>query len=277
MCKNSKFKTLIKYDIMHGTFEQWKFFIFAIIIFLSINFFFFMSVQNVFNGKEHAYFIDYLMNMFFGIAPFKNDGKNVFIIPIVWLLFNSFLGIINGFYITKDLKKNATAYLIRIKSRKLWWTSKFVWCIFSTIVYYFLFVVSIVIIMGISGCFDFGTNAAVCENFFGVSFNFIDITQLYIASLFVPLIISTGVSALQIMLTLFIKPIYVFIGLLGLLVTSVYFYSPMLVYNYSMVARNNILDGVDISSTLQGIIIGCGLMVSAFIVGMIKIKRKDIL
>jgi hypothetical protein len=41
-----------------------------------------------------------------------------------------------GLYITNDLQTSADTFILRVKSRYLWWLSKIVWCVVSSTLYY---------------------------------------------------------------------------------------------------------------------------------------------
>ena len=60
------------------------------------------------------------------------------------------------------------------------------------------------------------------------------------------------------------------------LVASAFYESPILLFNYSMVLRNN-FDGVNGVSNQNGVLISIVLLLICFTIGIKVIKKKDIL
>jgi uncharacterized membrane protein len=91
-----------------------------------------------------------------------------------------------------------------------------------------------------------------------------------------PLLTSIALSLLQMMLSFVLSPIYGYMIAVCLLVASAYFYSPILIGNHSMLARNALFyaDGLGSAGGVLASVVTGALSVA---IGMLYFKRYDIL
>ena len=91
-----------------------------------------------------------------------------------------------------------------------------------------------------------------------------------------PVFVSVGINLLQMVVALFIKPMFGFLVTAFLMISSAYFTSPYLIGNYAMPMRYDvvIIDGVSASA---GILISVILALAVVVIGSIRFHRYDIL
>jgi len=273
------FLSLLKHDIFEGVICKWKYYFLAILFFIFVDFVFVTNVNSSFvalNTNIQCSISDIVINTFLGNEPFDPAINKGVSLSITWFVFHAFLFSFISFYITNDLKKNTTSIILRVKSKKLWWTSKFIWCIATVLLYYSLFFAIAIIFASCFGIASFGVSNLIADKFFGIQILNISVWKILFSSLLLPMIISIAIAVFESALSLMFKPIYSFIVLICYLVASSFYYSEYLLFNFSMVIRNN-FEGVNGVSNQYGMLIAILLIVVSYFVGMTFIKRKDIL
>lgn len=267
---------LIKHDIFEGILKKWKFFIIAVL--------FFMFVSAVFVIKTNYYFnyndievkrgvLDFLFNIFIGNEPFEPEEKKGIKISIIWFVFHALIFSLIGFYLNDDLKRSSTTLLLRVKSRKLWWTSKFIWSILSTVFYFSL----CLIVLMVFGKLSLSANNMLALDFFNINLNSVKEDMLFIVSFILPLIVSMAMSAFNAMLSLVIKPLYSYIIVLSIIAVSAFYKSPFLIFNFSMISRNEIFSGGNGITILNGVLFSLFLMIVSYLLGLHIIKKRNII
>jgi hypothetical protein len=91
-----------------------------------------------------------------------------------------------------------------------------------------------------------------------------------------PPLISIGINLVQMTLSLFIKPVFSFLAVLTLLVSSAYLLAPYMIGNYAMPMRHNwvVQNGL---SCQTGLIIIAGLVILPVVIGFVRFRLYDIL
>lgn len=271
--------SLLKHDIFEGIICKWKYYFLAILFFVFVDFVFVTNVNSSFSALNiniQCSISDIVINTFLGNEPFDpavNKGVNL---SITWFVFHALLFSFISFYITNDLKKNTTSLLLRVRSKKLWWTSKYIWCIATVFLYYSLFFAIAIIFASCFGTASFDVSNLIADEFFGMQIKNISVWKMLFSSLLLPMIISVAIAVFESALSLVLKPIYSFIVLICYLVASTFYYSEYLLFNFSMVIRNN-FEGVNGVSNQYGMLIAILIIVVSYFAGMTFIKRKDIL
>ncbi|MDE6797109.1 MAG: hypothetical protein K2J36_03750, partial [Ruminococcus sp.] len=102
------------------------------------------------------------------------------------------------------------------------------------------------------------------------------ITDIPVYIFFVPVLTSVVFSLLEMTVSLFIKTVYSFLLMSCLVISSAYLMTDYIIGNYGMIIRSNhiLTDGIN---TERGIIILSVLVITAFIVGLIKFSKYDII
>lgn len=273
------FLSLLKHDIFEGVICKWKYYFLTVLFFAFVDFVFVTNVISsfiAFNINIQCSITDIVINTFLGNEPFDPAVNKGVSLSVTWFIFHALLFFFISLYITDDLKKNAISLLLRVKSKQLWWTSKFIWCIITVVVYYFLFLAIAVIFASCFGIASFDVSSLIADEFFGIQILDISVWKMFFSSLLLPMMISVAIAVFECALCLIIKPIYSFIILICYLVASTFYCSEYLLFNFSMVIRNK-FEGVNGVLNQYAVLITILIIAVSYLVGLSFIKRKDIL
>lgn len=266
------FFRLLYNDFIKGIIQRYKYFLIAFLFFSFICFEFRIKINN-----PDCSVFDFLLNFFVGNQPFDIQSEEKIDISIIWILFHSILSLIVGFYVSDDIKKSASSLIIRVQSKKIWWSSKFIWCITSVFVYYVIYLFTIILFCAIFGDLSLTTNTQIAEKVFDIDISLIKNTDLLLVFFAMPMITSMATSVFQITLGLIIKPVYSFMVIVTVMVCSSFYSNPFLLFNFSMICRYNYFSSKSNITLYNGILISFFIIVLSYIIGTIVIKKKDII
>lgn len=270
------FISLLKHDIFEGVFHKWKYFLVALLFFSFVDFVFLHNANSAYDVELKCSMADLLLNMFIGNEPFEPEIKKGVSLSVIWFVFHSLLFSFIGFYITDDLKKNATSFILRVKSKKQWWTSKVVWCVLTVIIYYSLFFIAALIFSALFGTVSFKVSNLIASRLFDIDISVVDVFDIIFSFLLLPMIISVAMALFEAMLNLILKPVYTFLIIICYLTASAFYCRVYLLFNFSMVLRHDFY-GVNGVANKNGVLIAACLAVACYLIGAAFIKRKDIL
>lgn len=279
--KNRNLRSLICYDFHEGILRRMKLFLIVLFCFLFASALLALNVNSYLASREITEKIrvmDFVLNIFAGCEPFGLRAGTRVDLPIQWLVFQSLLAYVIGFYLKEDLSISASGLILRMSSRRVWWRSKYIWCIMSVLIYYAVFMLSVIFMTAVFGDFFSFGNAMVEREFFSVNIQGKSMTAIFIAYIALPLLTSLAVSLCQMTASLIIEPLYCFLVNLCLMVGAVFYSSPALLYNFSMVKRNVCFGGMDDRiSNATGCAVLCSFIIIPYFIGSVLIKRKDII
>jgi len=220
-------------------------------------------------------FMDYLLYIMQGCAEFKAKGNNVINIPPIWIFVQMMASFLVFSYAVKDLDKQGMIMLIKSANRTKWWLSKCIWNISTIVVMYLIIWCGVLIVAVATGEMGLLTTKDICREALDLTFEQEGIRYSLIV-MFMPLIMSLGISLMQMTLSLVIGPVFSFTFVLAVDILSVYFLNPFFVGNYSMMMRSDyvISNGVN---PLVGAAISVVLGISGIILGNVYFKKYDIL
>ena len=142
-------------------------------------------------------------------------------------------------YPRNDIKGIGNLILIKASKRTTWWMSKCCWNIIFVFIAYFLswlviFIFSIIatINLSINILPNVGLLFHIYDQFILNDF------EILILTFIMPLLVSITLSLLQMLLSQIMKPLYSFIIMISILLSSAYTLSPFLIGNYSMPLRS---------------------------------------
>lgn len=215
-----------------------------------------------------------LVYIFDGIPEYIKTNNSEFTIPVIWLLFHSYLLFLVGSYPCNDLDGYGKNILLFSKNRNQWWICKCIWTIGSVILFYGL----CSIILCISLYFQESNVLIAVENS-TLSSILSDKNQLRLliySAAILPCLTSVAFSLIQMFLSFLVRPAVGYIIVLSILVISVYMKHPLLIGNYSMMSRNALF--VEGGFTLyQGIIVNGVVIMITLAAGNWYIRRRDII
>lgn len=232
-----------------------------------------------FGTNTQAGFADFIMYIYGGMDQYTPDSGNPFMFPVRWFVVFLSIAFITLNYPYKDMQAYGQQILVRTKGRTAWWLSKCSWNILSVLVYH-----GLIFLTAILFCIFTKSNlaGAINKELLYIVFQ----TEIpHMASnttiwtftmLFFPIFVSVRINLLQMMVALFIKPMFSFLITAFLMISSAYFTSPYLVGNYAMPMRYDVVITSGVSASI-GMLISTILALTAVIIGSIRFHRYDIL
>lgn len=279
-----KYIKLLWFDIRQGLLRKPLLFAIPIIVSLIACFDLVgrVSVLNnfdYFGENTQAGFADFIMYIYGGMDQYTPDSGNPFRFPVRWIVVLLSIAFITLNYPYKDMHAYGQQILVRTKGRTVWWFSKCSWNILSVIVYHGLIFLTVISFCVFTNRNLTGTiNKDLLYTVFQTEIPHIapGTTIWTFTILLSPVFVSVGINLLQMMVSLFIKPMFGFLVTAFLMISSAYFTSPYLIGNYAMPMRYDvvIIDGVSASA---GILISAILALAVVVIGSIKFHRYDIM
>lgn len=269
------FFKLLKYDLYKGIIEEYKKYIVLILLTIAFCFDFYRKLCYLDNTHTKFSFGDLLFCCFAGMKEYVPTPSEPFIFPTTWILFNGLLLYITLSHIRNDTSGLGNLVLIKSSKRTTWWLSKCCWNIMFILFAYFLSWFIIFIFSVVRGV---DLDIKVLPNL-GLLFRnynefILNKLQILILVFIMPLLVSITLSLSQMVLSQIIKPLYSFIIMISMLLSSSYALSPVLIGNYSMSLRSSYV----IENGVNPIIGICGCMLIstfAIIIGRRLVRIKD--
>lgn len=222
---------------------------------------------------------DYWLYHYGGMKEYIPGPSNPFMFPVMWIVLFLSISFIVLNYPFKDMQTVGQQILIRTRGRSRWWLSKCFWNISCTVFYHLLIALAILLL-----CLFFKVpitnhiNIDLVKMAFRLERDtpFIAHTSIPFSVFGLPLLMSIGVNLFQMTISLFIKPVFSFLFVAIVMLSSAYLLSPYMIGNYAMPVRYNwILQG-GVSHTF-GIFLSLALIILSVLAGLLRFRRYDIL
>lgn len=278
--KNKNLTRLLKHDFYGGILFRWRFWVTALLLFLFFFFSFFVQTKAFLQrtGTEGSFgILDLMMWVFFGNPPLEENSFSGIDLSIIWVAFHTLLLAFTAFYPREELKKSAALFIVRVKSKRMWWLSKFCWCFFAVLCYFLLFLAAAALFTVVFGDISSPINRELTDLFLQINPDKIPLFTLWQICFLMPLAACIGISLLQASLSLFIKPIYCFVLAVCFLLAGACLQHPLLLYNFTMVVRARAVTGEGEITAVAGYILGALAGAVSFLLGAAVIERKDII
>lgn len=233
----------------------------------------YQKIGNISNGT----FMDYWIYLVDGCEAYKFDWYNSFVIPIRWICFLVFLLIGVNNYMLSDLRGWGYQVLVHSKSRLNWWVSKIMWCISYTLCYFFILMCTVLFYcLSKNISINFTPTSDIMKMQASREFMKFGSLELYMAVILLPLLMAVFLSLVQMVLSLYIRPVYVFIVMFIWLVASAYKKSWLLVGNLGMPYRMRpVLENG--FRTSQCVIVLICISLLCIVWGYLKFRKRDVL
>ena len=235
--------------------------------------------------KSNSSLLDLFTEIFHGCDPV---GQNInpdikIIVPYLWFSIFVFAVFISFDYMHNDLTQFGIQILSRTSKRRFWWISKCAWCYLSSIWFYSIFAITTVVFAIINGYDIFGTNNVETLNILAdrsVVYSYIGIAQLslkhILSILLMPLIVISALNMIQMLLCLFIKPMYGYLLIIGVVTFGIISDSPVAISRIGMVTFNNMYFE-SAYNEVMGILICTAINIICIIIGTVYFKKYDII
>ncbi len=273
------FLKAVVYDFKCGLLKEYKKFILALFLF------FIIGIDLSFRMFDsHLTIFDYFFYLFFGMEEYINSPGNQFRFPALWICLMILPSYITLYYPYKDLNGYGKIILLKMQNKKIWYLSKCVWIVFSTLLYFGLaFLVMICVSKFNKAIFTEGISFDVITRFVpmitaetGLNFNekgYIIIDFIHFS---LPVFVSVTANIMQLFLSLFLKPYISFVLTVSYAVASTYYLKAFMFFNYGMIGRSSVFlsNGVDF---YLGLILSSIIILVSVLVGIIVFSKQDII
>lgn len=270
-----KLAKLIKRDLIFG-FENNKYkFIGVALVFIAVVWINIVNLQGeVFALGMSSKDINFI-DLFFSI--FKGIDYNVSPLPVNWILIHIYITYLIGSYCYDDLSEDSAHVIVRMGYRRDIWISKVIWMIATVIVFYLIllaitFVFSMTM-FEISFEWSKFSNESILgtiqSNYSGIQFALLTIS-IYVLS-------SITMSILQMLISFILKPTYIYLINISILVISLYLKQFVIPIQGSLILRQNIFDTIYPINPVNTIVYNLIIFISIFIIGSIYIRKFDML
>ncbi|MBQ1802533.1 MAG: hypothetical protein II013_06015 [Lachnobacterium sp.] len=273
-----KLYKLLKYDIKIGILKRWYlyFLVFVGAVLGGLGYYYNLVQRGLANTKGLTV-INIFMYMFAGKEQFNPEVNSAFVFPIEWLLLFVFEVFIVLDYAKSNLLGHGVQVILRMHERNLWWCSKCVWVLVSTVLYFAIIYCAILLdclLLRIPISINFSNT--VNEKLIDLSFISISQIDIILFIIVAPFFTALAANFLQLILTLFMKETHAFLVIVTWLFASTYYKNILLIGNYAMIKRNKLCieGGID---SQWAIIIDLFIVVLCIILGMFTLRKYDII
>lgn len=269
-----------KYDLKIGLKKTipWFLVVATIVVMTSIE----LNLRILTNEKEGLEMLrstnsmDYFLNVFAGLKPFNITENDKFQLPITWFLIHMILFYFTGKYPYSEIYNNHGAnVLMRGGSRNKWFLSKWLWSMVCVMIYYFVaYIFVLLFCMVVQIPISFEVQPIDYEELLSpmIECTMLDTVELII----LPIISSMAAVSIQLVISLILNPLLGFMFMASLYISSAYYFTPLLIGNCSMFARNGVfyMEGITFSQT---IIVSLITMLLSMLIGIFVFYRRDII
>lgn len=267
----------LRHDLRQGILARWMYALpilgFTLVMLLS-----FRNQVSFLNGQLNAplapTFADAAVYLFEGIDVYHPTPDSRFEIPVFWLVNNIYLLFMTAYYPIRDLSGFGKLFLLKSRRRSTAWASKCMWLLLSTVLIYLLEYLLIFLV------FPGHTPLAVTPELQQILGRYDPaLWQSGLWGYFVfltPVLTTLTLGMIQMVLSLLWLPIAGFVVDVVILTASAYYFSPLLIGNYTMLRRSSIMLGNGIQYPIA-IAVEIMILMALAIFGGWYFKRYDIL
>lgn len=272
-------------DIKEGIFKNKRFIIVPVLAFFECmaSHVQLTSVKEGFKAAGDMTLFNLISQIFHGCDPISKIRESHMGLPYMWLYIFIFALFTTFDYAYNNITTHGVQVVLRTTKRSKWWYSKCIWSIISSIYFYVLFMLTVIIFAMLNGySFSFKDNVIFTDIIANSSlcYTFKNISETagmeLILSLISPLIVICTLNICQMLFCLYVKPIYGFFISLGIILLSVFYDSFYIFPRAAMLLmnKNYFKEGYNLHT---GIIVCIIIIAAAIIIGKIRYKKYDIL
>ena len=276
-----RFIKLLRYDLEQGFRRAWiRLLIIALVsvtscILLSSKSGMYLEITGV---EQKLTYMEYIFFLLGGNKKYIPNNLEGFEIPITWFLLH--IAVMYGtlHFSYRDMDSLGGTILARSEKRISWWFSKCIWNVsYSLCAYLVIYAVISLYCWAKGGSFSLDLSGIVVNDYMK-SGGYMDRfpKELSIMTIVLPLLVSICSGLLQMLLTLFMKPMFSFGVMAILMLSASYLRKDILYGSYSIMIRSRYVveDG---ANSWVGLGMTMALIVVILVVGAVRFKKYDIL
>lgn len=243
------------------------------------------TYKEYYNIKDRTTFLDLFTEIFRGCDPIsKNQNPDIKImIPYLWFSIFAFSVFINFDYMHNDLTQFGMQIIARTKKRCSWWISKCLWSITSSLWFYLIFITVTAVFSAVNRFTFIATNNTETINLIAdgsVIYQYDGFEKWTISNMIsiiiCPMITICALNMMQLFFSLFIKPMYGYLAIIGFLSFGIITDSPIAFTRLSMVIFSDLFYHSAYNRTV-GIICSICLIIFCTLFGLLYFRKYDII
>lgn len=213
-----------------------------------------------------------------GKTQISQGGDIEFVMPTMWLAFMLWILFCSLYYPFVDLQGIGKYRMVLSGDRGIWWISKCIWAVVNTAVNYLIvFFASYSVGICLGAAPSMQTNWYLAQELTMRTDQLTSQSTWNLWPIFgLTLFVLIAISLMQLVLSMMIKPQFAYLLIAAYLFAGAYKQSPVLIGNYAMAARSNLLVTTGLSPGL-GALICLWIILISVTVGYIFFQRKDVL
>ncbi|MDD2362654.1 MAG: hypothetical protein PHH84_06840 [Oscillospiraceae bacterium] len=267
----------VRYDFWQGIMKRFPVFLGIGFIFLLANITFIKKTAVLLSSGNSSglSFADIWIYTFRGMEVYTPSENSKFVIPGFWLLLQVYFSYLVSFWPYTNISGHGHQVLLRCQSRWKWWIGKCLWVGMSTIGYYLIGAVTLLLCVWLNGGqADLNVHNDILSAF---QIPMDGYTASWLLGIFIlPVLASLTLGMIQLVLQFCVGPMITLIIAVAILVSSAFFSNPLLIGNQAMIWRYAFITPHEIDF-LPSLIIDAILIIAAFILGGWRFSRYDIL
>lgn len=259
--------------------------LFSVFVFIhfifSVFHIFYFEVHNLSGvGQLHLSYGDLLLYELGGILPMLQmpEAGDVIPFPTLWLLIHIFISYTSLHFLQHDLSSGGIQVIVREKSKTLWLLSKYLWTGLSTTLLYivaYLTLFLLTVLTGNAGGFSLNGDLFLSSTAEALPPIVRSETGLFLSFVVMPCLVGVAISLVQMLLTLFMKPVIAFLATCSYYIAGIYYANPVMLSNYAMPVRSADI-GVYNFDWCSGMILCAVLCIAAILAGIYRINHMDL-
>ena len=267
-----QFRALLCYDLRYGFQSNRGKWLFALLVQV---YFCTLAGRLSLITNTRIGFWERLTFLFRGLPEYHLSQTGTFELPVHWLIYHAFLLFLVGSYPIQELTQSGGQAFIRSSRREYWLLSKTLW-VCATVAGYYLMLAGVLAVCSLLAGVPWALPAAMTI-LFGIDMAELSFAEIALNWWVMPILVSVVLCLTEVFLSLFIEPLLAFFVMLSYLVASVFWTSPVLIGNYSMLQRSSLLSGNPAISAQNCFAVCLSLIALASVLGTKLFRRKDIL
>ncbi|WP_314064905.1 hypothetical protein [uncultured Vagococcus sp.] len=277
-----KFIKCLRYDFLYGILKNGWLWLCPIMLGGAVFFDGLNRINKIYlfqQPKSPVTFGDIWFYAYGGMKPYHPSPENAFQFPVIWLVLYLSIAFILLNYPLRDFEGGGLQRLIRFQARYRWWVSKCAWNISCTMVLHLVFVCVLVILsigQGIPITREIHLDLIKLLFELDIRTELIQRFTIPVSILLAPLLLSIFLNLFQMLLSLFVKPVFSFFTITSVLLSSTYLLDTAAIGNYGMVLRYSWVLPMGVSYPV-GMVVSMIFIVLSVITGWIRCHFFDIL
>lgn len=270
---------LISYDLRNGMLQYRRWMIMAVLggTAIFVDFWRKLRFFTIYIPEMRMTFSDLLFYAYGGMEIYHPSRENGLEIPIIWIGIFALTAYSTMNYPMQDISETGMNAMVKGNGRINWWLSKCFWCFSQTLLFHAILILTIG-----GGCLFGGIpiskqiHTQWIPYFYELSteYELLPIDKLNMGALLLVIACALALNFIQMLIGIMSKPVFGFLAILIVLISSAYYHSPLLIGNYGMFLRMNWIYSGGVS-ICKGWILVMVILIFTMVSGCVIIKRKD--